>query len=334
MHKITIVTVHKQSAEAFRSQVKGVFGEHVSIETYALEEGQINKKINTKLVIITQSILLSVIKPSLDESCNVIVANLSISKKGQEVLESVTSNTKAYLVNIDLTTTFETIKLIYQEGYKNIELIPYYPGVQADQKIRTAITPGEIALVPDSVDEVINIYHRVLSLSSLLEIATILGLEPMLYKNERKILDIRPNNQGVNKFYTISRKLKDQFDILFNSMSDGVIVIDTSGLITMMNPAAKDYIKKFSGRRNVHFTEIWSELPVDEVIRTGKLREDRVIHYNKVPYIVNLYPLLNSGSIDGVLCIVKNYLESEKRQHKVRAQFIDKGHVAKYTMAV
>ena len=308
MHKITIVTVHKQSAEAFKSQVERVFGKHVSIETYALEDGLINKTITTKLVLITQSILLSVIKPNLDESCNIIVANLSISRSGREVLGSVTSNTKAYLVNIDLTTTFETIKLIYQSGYKNLELIPYYPGVQVDQEIRTAITPGEIRLVPESVDKVINIYHRVLDLSSLLEIATILGLEPLLYKNEQKILDTRPNNQGLNKFYTTSIKLKEQFDILFNSMSDGAIIIDTNGLITMMNPSAKRYVHKHSVDENTHITEVWSNLPVDDVILTGKLKEDCVIKYNKIPYIVNLYPLLNGESVDGVLCIVKKLL--------------------------
>ena len=110
--------------------------------------------------------------------------------------------------------------------------------------------------------------------------------------------------------------------ILFDSCHNGVVVIDTNGIVTIYNRAARRIFS--DGNRPVvgeHFRDVrpetWPDLK--RVLETGEPQIGRKIELPQATIIANRSPILNDGSIAGVISIFQDISEYEKIISELRS---------------
>ena len=110
--------------------------------------------------------------------------------------------------------------------------------------------------------------------------------------------------------------------ILFDSCHNGVVVIDTSGIVTIYNRAARRIFS--DGNRPVvgeHFRDVrpetWPDLK--RVLETGEPQIGRKIELPQATIIANRSPILHDGSIAGVISIFQDISEYEKIISELRS---------------
>ncbi|HKL13648.1 MAG TPA: sigma 54-interacting transcriptional regulator [Halanaerobiales bacterium] len=76
---------------------------------------------------------------------------------------------------------------------------------------------------------------------------------------------------------------------------------------------------------------LFNNIPFEEVLLTGNPIQERIVKVDKTDIVLSVNPIKNLGDIYGAVAIIKKFSDTEKRQQKLRAQLIHKGHFTKYT---
>ncbi len=334
MKKIMIVSKYRNTAEFYARQLKRIFASGLSISICVLDEKVFDPEFYPDLVLISTPSILGDAKKYLKISCEIIFAKCSFSQSGLDVIKSIPRGSKALLVNIAPEPVYETISLIYQLGYRDLDIYPYYPGYIVERNIEIAITPNEEHLVPNHIKEIYNIGDRVIDISSIIDISTILGLEDNVVniKTGEKSTEIVPSSVGFESMMLKKYRLEGQFDAIIDYLSEGIIGISARGKINLLNEYAAHYLDlSKSAVLGGLIDEIWPELKMTEIFNSGSPNTQQVIRYKEIPFVVDIYPAKSKYGINSGICIFKSYTESEKIQHKLREQVMGKGHQANYT---
>ncbi|MBN2899513.1 MAG: PAS domain-containing protein, partial [Clostridia bacterium] len=324
----------KNVAIFYGEQIKSIFKDNIVIEPMSMEENNFNEPIEADIVLISTKSLYESVKSSLYYVDEILFARTSVSRKGYDVLETVPRKARALLVNNTAEASLDAITLIRQLGFKEIELFPYFPGAQYEEKFDFAITPNEMVHVPSYIKKVYDIGDRLLDLATLMDISICLGLDDYMKRPDILELtaEIVPLSNSFRKVMTDSMRVEGQLDVLFKYMSEGIITINQSGEILLLNEAAVHYLgvttEPVLGR---HIGELWSALPITEVVNTNMPINNKLVKYKGVPCVVDVYPIHELKRANGAVCIFKSFIESERKQHKLREQITGKGHVATYT---
>ncbi len=331
--ELGIATINTRTGVFLSKEIKKVFNEKVKIKRYSFEDRSIEKGINCNLIIILEEAIFEPLKKYVKEEVEIIIAKRTISKKGFRKITGLKDQTKAMLVNVGSETAMETISLIYQLGAKNIELTPVYPGLKEIPDLNWAITPGEKNCVPESVDNVIDIGNRVLDISTIFDIAVKLNLENILEKRQtRRYFDnIMPVSLGLEKIIGKKNSLEGKLNILLQSLDVAIIGINSNGMVNSFNISAE----KILGlkRENIlgeSYKKDLKEIPFKRVLKDKKAIEDKVVKIGEISYVITINPIKKYDTINGAVAIVKKLSETVKEQNKIRAQLIDKGHIANY----
>lgn len=331
--KLAVAAINRNTADFYKEQIRSLFQDGIEVESYCFEDRSIEKGIIADLVLISTYSIFEAVKRHVKSRCQIIKANRTISKKGFDKILSLPKGTKAMLVNVGPRMAVETISLIYQLGAKHIELIPVYPDMGNTPDLGIAITPGELKYVPDSAEEIIDIGERVLDISSIMDISARLNLDSFLkgYTIKKYFNEIIPVSFGTQKIIGKSIKLESQLDSLFKTLNEGIIGINPKGIIYSYSLSARK-ILKYKVREVIgkHASEIFPQIPFKFVLETLESVEDKLVRVNNCDIVVTVVPIIDNNELYGAFAIVKRFSDVEKKQHKLRAQLIGKGHRAKY----
>jgi transcriptional regulator with PAS, ATPase and Fis domain len=330
---LAVAAINKNTADFYKEQIRRLFQEGIEVQAYCFEDRSIEKGIIADLVLISTYSIFEAVKRHVKSRCEIIKANRTISKKGFDKILSLPKGTKAMLVNVGPRMAVETISLIYQLGAKHIELIPVYPDMGDIPNIDIAITPGEIKYVPDSAREIIDIGERVLDISSIMDISVRLNLDSLLkgYTIKKYFNEIIPISFGTQKIIGKNIKLESQLDSLFKTLNEGVIGINPRGIIYSYSLSARKILKyKVGDVVGKYASEVFPEIPFEFVLETLESVEDKLVRINNCDIVVTVVPIIDNNELYGAFAIVKRFSDVEKKQHKLRAQLIGKGHRAKY----
>ncbi|MTI65381.1 MAG: PAS domain-containing protein [Firmicutes bacterium] len=333
MKNIAVVSFYSDTTNFYKRLIKDIFKDSVSIRCFSLEEGFLCEKIKGDLIIVTSYHILGAIKNHVNSHCEIIIANCSMTRDALDKLKKIPKKTKALLVNNSPSSSLETISLIYQLGIDNIDLVKYYPEINNVPKLKTAITPNEEKLVPDFVENTINIGDKVLSISTIVDIATKIGLEHILRKPEVRLYfkEVVSTNFFLEKLLEKANQVNNQADLLLGILDEGIISITPKGTIDSFNESAEKIIglKKENAIGNL-VKDVFPQIPFEKIIKTGKPIKETLIKINNKNYIISMVPIYNLNSIYRVVLMVKRFSDVEKKQHKHRKQLLGKGHIAKY----
>jgi len=137
------------------------------------------------------------------------------------------------------------------------------------------------------------------------------------------------------KIAEIRRREREEFvrlQTIFNSLTEGVVVTDSTGNITLINPAAEKMFNiqgsKVLGRPVAHF------LPPNRITETLKKRKRfdyDIIDFGDSSVIAGHEPVFCGERMIGVASTFRTASEIQKIDHKIRDKAVSRGFTAQYS---
>ena len=124
----------------------------------------------------------------------------------------------------------------------------------------------------------------------------------------------------------------EQFRLILDNVSDGIIAIDEAGRVTVFNSAAE----KLTGLRacEVLGRPIGDPLPhmgALRVLRTGRSEIGEVSSLNNTPVTMNRIPIMLQESCVGVVVTFQEVSKLQSLERSVRKKLHARGHVARFS---
>jgi transcriptional regulator with PAS, ATPase and Fis domain len=149
---------------------------------------------------------------------------------------TIPSGTQVLVVNNLPETTMEMVALLQQLECNHLRFIPYEEGMDC-RDIHIAITPGELELVPASIETVIDIGHRCIDISTFIEILN--RLKNVDRETDHRLLRYAKSNvnldTGVNHQYMELFKKNIELDAVINQAHEGILLLNKEGRVTLYN---------------------------------------------------------------------------------------------------
>lgn len=336
--KIIVITCDKDAGLFHARWIQLLLADRVTVTACTVTEFQKQAGIPADLYCITTDAVEQI--PDLYEltvpGSEVVHFFVTFSQKTVEKLNSIPVGTKALFVNISEKMAQECITSLNQLGVNHICFIPYYPGMDEAlaEGVSIAVTPDEERYVPTCIKDVINIGQRQMDCNTLVEVLLKLGVSDMLESPQIKtyLESIMSNSYSFDELLGRSLRLESSFQSLIDALDIGIIGTNEQGNIFVYNKKAEKVIG-FSldyaiGRKA---DEIVPFLPFEECRENGQIVKDRLIRFKWIPINTSIVSVVRKRKHIGAIAMLQHFREEEERQHKVRAQLLDKGHKAKYT---
>ncbi|WP_312812725.1 sigma 54-interacting transcriptional regulator [Sedimentibacter sp.] len=333
---IAIVSYSYTASKFYEKQINELFDEYVITKTYNLVDNTVIKITNADLLAVTTTAYESIatIKQYFPANVPVVIMDTTFNRQALKSLMLLDEGTDALFVNISYKMVRETITRLSQLGINHINFVPYYPECDAPVDIKLAVTPGELELVPRYIPNIIDIGHRVMDSTTIVEIALRLKLEYLLERENFKnyFRSIITNNFSFDKLFGRFLRMESQFEILMEIIDAGIIGVNDNDIIFACNSKAVEITDINKKQAIDKSAEVYFPfLPFSECRLTRKKINNRLIKFNGVDINVTIAPIIRQNEYLGAFAIIQRFTEEESKQHNLRIQLLNKGHKAKYT---
>jgi transcriptional regulator with PAS, ATPase and Fis domain len=119
-------------------------------------------------------------------------------------------------------------------------------------------------------------------------------------------------------------------EAILNSVSEGMIAIDSHGRITIFNQVAEE-ILGVKGRPGAHVDEIVPQMGLCDILKTGRSRLQKLQKIGEVQIMANLVPVHLDQKVIGATASFSEVSKVMRAEQKVRLSFT-KGFVTKYSL--
>jgi len=338
MEEIAVVANEKDYAKYLKDNLDIYFKKYLKIYCYDLGELEAMDYIKEKYIVIPSFSKFQQVRKKTRKDSELIIADLTLNKKYIDRLRKFPKGTAALLVNIHHRSCMEVITMIYNAGFKDLELVPFYIGCSYDKSIKVAITPGENDLVPDGITTVIDIGQRVIDMNTIFEIADKLNIniEDVFSSKEASVAknDIIPTNYSMEKVLGDNEDLTERINVLVKLMDQGILITDTMGKIYLCNDRAKKILKCRSDIIvGFNIIEILPEVDVIKSIVNNKDKIRELINVEDTNIIISITKIISNNEVRGNVISLEDFTDLEHRQHKMRTKITGYGHLASYTFS-
>lgn len=219
-------------------------GNYFEVKDYCMDMG-IDTDFRDMLVVITNPTVKDYISSYMHPSVKYIVARRTINYNNLNKLISIPAGTEVLLVNDVRQTCYDTINQLKLLGIDHIDFYPYYLGIESYKKLKFAVTPGESALAPNCVTELIDISTRLIDITTLVEIFEAIGMlnERGSEISAQYIKNIIEISKQYNNVANESIRLKNMFETILDNSNDGILYIGLDGKISAVNEGFSSLIR-------------------------------------------------------------------------------------------
>jgi transcriptional regulator with PAS, ATPase and Fis domain len=330
---LAIVNYNPKTLNLYYEQLKSLFLDNLEIKRFCIESEQIKNEIEADMVLIPSYDAFEKIKKYIKENSEIIFCNRTISIDGLDKIKSIPNTSDVFLLDETLEMSQNMITVLYQIGVRNINLLPATPQCREILKDKTLIILGQSSFIPIEAKKIINVGSSLIDISTIVDIGIRLNLDHILNKQNitKNYKEFSPSNFGLAEILFKANSFESQLDILLQVYDDGVIAINSQGIVSSYNEAAK----KIIGFRSEEVLErdgikLFSQIPFKTVLKNKISIKEKLIKINDFDVIVSVNPIIHSDKLHGAVAVIKKFSETEFKQHKLRAQLIGKGHKAKY----
>ncbi|WP_373599913.1 sigma-54 interaction domain-containing protein [Paraclostridium bifermentans] len=331
MKTIGVVTDGLSKLEVFlNNNIKMIFKDTVKINNYFfnnLEKGQVIKDDVILVMLKERSIK---IKDYVDDSKKIITINRTVKQKDIYKLFSLPDDIDVLIVNDNEQTILETISTLYHIGVNHLNLIPYEKGREY-LDIKVCVTPGEVQLVPSYMEEVIDIGHRFIDISTFIQILTKLNIDDKditerLIKYTEEVISL---DSGVNHAYKNLTVENDELKSIIGLSKNGMILISNEGNIKVCNESIKNILDIKDDIVGLNIDDIND----NEVVKVLKLKspKDEVVKFKDKYITVNKHIINSFGKEIGRYFCIHEITYIKKLEQNLSKMLRGKGQVARYT---
>ncbi|WP_432667032.1 sigma 54-interacting transcriptional regulator [Wukongibacter baidiensis] len=331
---VAIISYNMETVRIYYEQIKSLFSESINIIKYCIGDEELKKGIYADIVLLPSYDALMKVEGCIDNRSQILFANRTVSKSGLDKILDISKGTEVMLLDESIEMAKKMISTLYQIGVKHMDVVPFNPDESENIRDKAIIMLGQSKYTPDPSNRIINVGSSILDISTIMDIAIKLRLEDVLNRQNIKktYKEIVTANFGLSGILGKTNKFESQVDILLQVIDDGVIAINSDGLIFSYNESAKRILGFRSEEViNRDGIKLFSEIPFEYALRKRKSIKERLIKINAYDVVVSVDPITHSGKLYGAVAIIRKFNEAERKQHKLRAQLIGKGHRAKYS---
>lgn len=328
---LTLLSGTVETRKMLCAQLEDIIGDFVVIDSFSLEEHMPDPPLKNRLVLLSSHLIAEEAKPFIGTGCEVITASRTVNFENIDKLLYLPAGTKALYVNDFPETVAESIENLLALGIDHIEYIPYYPGKQNNQHIPLAITPGEVNLVPEFVNEVVNLGPRLIDMTTIMEIIKRFQLleekgGEISKKYTRKIIELSKTLASTTRE---TSKLNKHFKQVLDGVNDGILAVDYRGKVTVLNEILETALK-VSSKASVgkYIQDVIPDMDLAQFILTDSSEDNRVFTIRGCDFVVHRIHLATEQSY---VATFKDVHETLKLERTLRRELIKKGYVAKYT---
>lgn len=334
--KVAIITLEKNVSTFYKSIIKSLFGDLISISSYSVSDGSIRNIGEADIFIVTTDAFKSIneYKESLPACTPKIELNVEFTKNNIDRLMEIEKGSCAYFVNLSEIMVRECIARLSQLGINHINFVPYFPGANLTQDCDLAITVGESRYVPEKVKNIVDLGHRVPDSKTIVEMALRLNFDYLLEReNFKEYFDsIASSNYSFNQIFDRSLIMESQFEILMEIIDAGIIGVNENNIVFACNSKAEEIIGINKDQAiDKPATLSFPFLPLAECKQSGKKITNRLIKFNGIDINISITPVIRRNEYIGAFATIHKFTEEESKQNNLRIQLLNKGHKAKYT---
>ncbi|MCT4595974.1 MAG: sigma 54-interacting transcriptional regulator [Anaeromicrobium sp.] len=318
--KLYIVDFNYEDGKNIRNQLNNLFEDNINIR--CIEREELKNCERESLILVPHNRTFVNIKEKLGQGSSVIEANLTLSKESIDKIKNLDNNKKVCIFHENPEIMDKILCVIYNLTGK---------------KLYTYKCENPHVCLDLNNEKKENFIGRVLlDLSTIIEVAVRFNIDYII-KNENimeKYKEMITNESGFLHMLGRVNKFQSQLDILFKVIDEGVIIGDKKGIVKTFTDNCGEitgYKKKDVINRSL--IELFPQIYFNPVLEDYIYIKEQLIKINGEDIIVSIYPIFHSNRMYGVVGLFKKFSELERKQHKIRAKLIGKGHRAKYNFS-
>ncbi|MFQ9310464.1 MAG: sigma-54 interaction domain-containing protein [Paraclostridium sordellii] len=331
MKTIGVVTDGLSKLEIFLNEnIRMIFKDNIKINNYFFNNLQKGQVITDDIVLVMLRERSIKIKEYVDDSKKIIILNRSVKQKDIYKLFSLPKGMDVLVVNDNEQTILETMSTLYHIGINHLNLIPYDKNNEY-KYIKVCVTPGEVHLVPEYIDEIIDIGHRFIDISTFLQILTKLNIDnkeitERLIKYSEEVISL---HSGINHTYKNLTVENDELKSIINLSKNGMILISNDGEIKVCNESVKNML-------DINFDIVGKKLnnlEDKDILGVLKLKnpKDEVVKFKNKYITVNKHTINSFGKEIGFYFCIQEITYIKKLEQNLSKMLRDKGQIARYT---
>ncbi|SCZ76042.1 sigma-54 interaction domain-containing protein [Acidaminobacter hydrogenoformans] len=335
MKEIAVIAYGKNYAEFIKGCLEVYLGHQAELHAYSADDVDQMAFIQEKFIAISGFTVFKRVYEKIRETSTLQVMRFTLSREQTDMLKALPEGEKILLVNIDYRKCMEVITQIYEAGYRNLDLIPYFGDEDTrDKRIKTAITPNEMQLMPPGMETIINFGERVLDVESVVELAEKMGIEGVFNSDDarRARNNVMVTSGGIAKLLGENEKLLDQIKALVEMMEDGIILTDLTSQVYLANEKAKAMLRNRSQViEGFGIPDILPELKLgSDAMSKNQKETEKIVAIEGVNLVIKVSPLYSDQVKRGNIITLRSFDELEERQHSIRSKLSGGRHEAKY----
>jgi transcriptional regulator with PAS, ATPase and Fis domain len=326
---LALITASEATKNDLCGQLNSLLEGYMRVDGYATETG-IDGIVKADLIVLSSRMMIEEAKDYVDVKGNVIVANRSLNLENIDKLFHIPKGTEILLVNDEMENAEEVIKLLREIGLDYLNYIPYAPGSRVNSSAKLAVTPGEVALVPKHIETIIDIGARVIDITTIIEILSLLGLlDEKSHFVSTKYMEtiIRLNKQlhdsieeaGITNRYLVK---------VLNQVNDGIIAFSDYGIISVFNQKSEELFgikSHYAIGKNIY--QIIRDKSISDFLTEGSEISDQLFKINDTDVIISKFKI---EKLQSTVCTIKNTKDTIDMEKKLRQNLVKKGFVGKH----
>lgn len=332
MANVTIVAKGQATSETLYRQLNDLLGERCRIRALFLD-GLSEDYIEADLLVFSSQACYDLATPYLNPTSPTVIARRSINHHEIDKLLNIPAGTDVLLVNDYLFTAEETISLLKALGIDHINYFPYAPEATSFPRLKMAVTPGEIELVPGFVEQIIDIQTRAMDFTTLFEILDFLNLadERANLLSAKYLRDIIRLIKETKSMADQNELMKSQLETIMNTVHDGILALDENGRISVFNSVAGE-IMGIPDDLAIGRTLEDEGLPRELLSLWTKSEPtgERFLRLNNRHVVVSRSPLDRCG-FQGQVITLKDVTEIQRLEEELRRKVVAQQYVAPYS---
>ncbi len=327
---IAVVTDFESQLGVFLEEnLRAVFQNAISVQQYYIDVLTPDTILGEDCILVMLENRIERIKSNIPDPNKVIVISRTIlEEKALDILQ-IPEHSRVLVVNDYYETSLQLTALLYQLKIRDLEYITYQEN-KAYPDCSYAITCGIPENVPSYIENIIDIGIRVLDTTTFLQIMNLLHLNTQQITNSllKYVETIVTIDAGMKSQFINLHKRTEQFKLLLEKATDGILLLSHSGEILLYNKKFQEMIGLNSNQQTISFFDLFDKKFTNECISTHF--SNRLLKYKNKQFLVSTDPFNKNKVNDEKIIIftdITHIKEVEKTFSKIARE---KGLTAKY----
>jgi len=329
---LALVTASEATKDELCSQLNSLLEGYMRVEGYATETG-IDGFVHADLIVLSSKMMEEEAKPYVDPKESVIIANRSLNLENIDKLFHIAKGTEVLLVNDEMENAEEVIKLLREIGVDYLNYIPYAPGNRVKGNAKIAITPGEVALVPKHIETIIDIGARVIDLTTIIEILSLLGLldEKSHFVSAKYLETIVRLNKQLHDSIEEAGSMNRYLVKVLNQVNDGIVAFSDNGIVSVFNQKSEVLFGvKSPNAIGRSIGQVIRDKSICDYLLAATDLSDQLFKLGDTDVIINKFRI---EKLQSTVCTIKNTKDTIDMETKLRQNLVKKGFIGKYNFA-